>query len=228
MSNRLFSLIYGKPNKIAANKKIIPAADVGQLIEAQEILVKVKDDAEKYKLEVAQQCEKLKENATKEGFAVGYQEWSEHISRLEDEILKVRKELVDTVVPVALKAAQKIVGREITLSEESVVDIICNTLKTVAQNKKITIYVNKKDFAAMERNRPRIKALFENLEALSIREREGLERGDCVIETESGIINAQLENQWSALERAFTALLKKSTSESQPSAKSEKNEHSPK
>lgn len=209
MSKKFFSLIYGEKNKIIPNKKIIPADAVGIILDAQGVLVRVKQDAEKYKLEVAQECEKLKELAKQEGFAEGYQKWAEHIAKIEEEIIKVRGELEKMLVPVALKAAKKIVGREIELSENTIVDIVSNSLKAVSQHKKITIYVNKKDLDPIEASRPRLKDIFESLEVLSLRERSDIARGGCVIETEGGIINAQLENQWAALERAFTSLMKK-------------------
>lgn len=209
MSKKFFSLIYGEKNKIAPNQKIIPAESVGLILDAQEVLVRVKQDADKYKVEVAQECEKLKELAKQEGFAEGYQKWTEHIAKIEEEIIKVRGELEKMLIPVALKAAKKIVGREIELSEDTIVDIVSNSLKAVSQHKKITIYVNKKDLDPIEASRPRLKDIFESLEVLSLRERSDIARGGCVIETEGGIINAQLENQWAALERAFASLMKK-------------------
>jgi type III secretion protein L len=209
VSKKLFSLIFGEKNKISANKRIIPATAVAQLIDAQEVLIKVKNDAEQYKLEVAKECEKLKEAAQAAGFSEGYQTWADHIANLEDEIIKVRKELEKVLIPVALKAAKKIVGREIELSDETIVDIVSNSLKAVSQHKKVTIYVNKKDLDPLEKSRARLKNLFESLEVLSLRDRADIARGGCVIETEGGIINAQLENQWSALERAFASLMQR-------------------
>lgn len=208
MTRKFFSLIYGDKNKISANQHIIPAEAVGQLLDAEEVLSKVKSDAERYKLEVAQECEKLKESAQAAGFAEGYQKWTDQIAELEQEIVKVRQDLQKMLIPVALKAAKKIVGREIELSEDAIVDIVSNSLKSVSQHKKITVFVNKRDLETLERGRPRLKEIFENLEVLSLRERGDIIRGGCVIETEVGIINAQLENQWSALERAFSSLMK--------------------
>lgn len=208
MSKKFFSLIYGEKNKISANQRIIPAEAISQLMDAEEVLLKVKSDAERYKLEVAQECEKLKESAQLAGFAEGYQAWAEHIAKLEEEIRIVRQDLEKLLIPVALKAAKKIVGREIELSEDTIVDIVSNSLKAVSQHKKITIYVNKKDLDPLEHGRPRLKQIFESLEVLSLRERADIARGGCIIETEGGIINAQLENQWSALERAFTSLMR--------------------
>ena len=112
-------------------------------------------------------------------------------------------------MPVALKAAKKIVGREMELSDEAIVDIVSNTLKSVSQHKKITIYVNKKDLDALERNRSRLKEIFETLDVLSLRERNDIAPGGCIVETEGGIINAQLENQWRILENALEMLIKK-------------------
>lgn len=209
MSKKLFSLIFGENNRISADKRIIPAEAVAQLLDAQEVLIKVKNDAEQYKLEVAKECEKLKEAAQAAGFSEGYQTWAEHIAKLEQEIINVRKEMEKVLIPVALKAAKKIVGREIELSDETIVDIVSNSLKAVSQHKKVTIYVNKKDLDPLEKSRTRLKDLFESLEVLSLRDRADIARGGCVIETEGGIINAQLENQWSALERAFASLMQR-------------------
>jgi type III secretion protein L len=216
VSRKFFSLIYGTPNKVIPNKKVIAAEDLGLLLSSQEVLETVYQDAEKYKLEIAQECEKLKERASQEGFAEGFQKWAEHIAKIEEEILQVRQDLQKMLIPVALKAAKKIVGREIELSEDTIVDIVSNSLKSVSQHKKITIYVNKKDLEHLENNRSRLKEIFESLEALSIRERNDVARGGCIIETEGGIINAQLENQWIALERAFTSLMKSKEEIRQP------------
>lgn len=207
MSNKIFTLIYGEKNKISANKRILSANDIGQLLDAESVLAKVKSDAEQYKLDVAKECEKLKEAAQAAGFAEGYQTWAEHVAKLEEEIQAVRKDMEKLLIPVALKAAKKIVGREIELSDDTIVDIVSNTLKSVSQHKKITIYVNKRDLDPLEKSRSTLKNIFESLEVLSLRERADIERGGCVIETEVGIINAKIENQWSALERAFATLM---------------------
>lgn len=208
MTKKFFSLIHGESVRVAPDTKILSGESISQLLDSKEILEHVKQDAEKFKIEVAKECEKLKVQAQQAGFEEGYKKWAEYLAQLEAEIVKVRQELEKMLVPVALKAAKKILGREIELSETAVVDIVANSLKAVSQHKKITIYVNKKDLDIMEKNRPRLKSLFESLEVLSIRERADIQQGGCVIETEGGIINAQLETQWNAIERAFISIKK--------------------
>lgn len=207
MSKKFFSLIKQGSIHIAPKTKVIPSTHFSTLLDAQGVLETVQKDAEDYRILVADECEKLKEQAQREGYEAGYAEWIDKIAEIETEIQKVRSDLEKMLVPVALKAAKKIVGREIELSEETIVDIVSNALKAVAQHKKITIYVNKRDLAILDAHRSRIKQIFESLEALSIRERSDINPGGCVIETEGGIINAQIENQWRVLEKAFENLM---------------------
>ncbi len=209
MSKQYFSLIHGGSIRVAPKRKVIPKEAIATLIDAQGVLHEVEKDAEQYRIDVAKECELLKEQAQREGFEEGFRHWVEKIAELENEVLQVRQDLEKMLVPVALKAAKKIVGREIELSEDTIVDIVSNSLKSVAQHKRITIYVNKKDLESLERNRPRLKQIFESLEALSLRERADVGPGGSIIETEGGIINAQLDNQWRILETALETVFKK-------------------
>lgn len=209
MSKRkLFSLIKEGAVHVAPKNKILPAKEYTSLLDASEVLVYVQKDAEIYKMDVVEEIEKLKIQAQREGFEEGFRSWAEAVALLESEIAQVRADVEKMLSSVALKAAKKIVGREIELSDDTIVDIIATTLKSVSQHKKITIYANKKDLAILEANRGRLKDLFESLESLSLRERADIDAGGCIIETEGGIIDARLENQWRVLEKAFENLLK--------------------
>lgn len=194
---------------MAPKTRIIPAKELSSLLNASEILNHIKADVEKHHLEIAKESEKVKEHARQEGFEEGFKEWAEHIARLEQEIVNVRQDLEKTVLSIALRAAKKIVGREIELSEKTIIDIVSVSLKAVSQHKKIIIYVNKKDLEILEKYKTQLKELFEHLESLSIREKKEIEPGDCIIETEGGIINARMENKWKVLEEAFQTLMRK-------------------
>ncbi len=207
MSNKFFSLIYGESIHIAPEKKVIPSKELSTLMDAKEIVGHVQKDADQYRKEVVTECETQKEQARRDGFEEGNAEWAAHIIELENEIKKVRSELEKVIIPIAVKAAKKIMGRELEVSETTVVDIVANSLKAVSQHKKITIWVNRKDIDILEKHREKLAKKFETLESLSIREREDITQGGCIIETEAGIINAQLENQWMILENAFQQLM---------------------
>lgn len=208
MKKKFFSLIKSGSIHLAPKTKILPADEISQLIDGESVLNKIQEDAKQYRLQVIDEGEKIKEQAQAEGYEEGFKNWAEHVAKLEEEIAAVRADMEKLILPVALKAAKKIVGREIELSETAIVDIVANSLKAVSTHKKINVYANKKDIEILERHKPRLKDMFENLEVFSIRERSDIEPGGCIIETEGGIINAQLDNQWRTLEKAFDMILK--------------------
>ncbi len=209
MKKTLFTLISGDQLKSAPGQKVIDGNSISTLVEAKEIREKIEQEADNYREDVAKECEKIREKAYKDGFLEGQENWVNHVKELEDEIAKVRTDMEALVIPLALKAAKKIVGREIELNEKTVVDIIANNLKAVAAHKRITIYVNKQDFDLVEGEKQELKKIFEALETLSIQERHDIEPQGCLIETEAGIINAQIDNQWRILEKAFEAFAPK-------------------
>jgi type III secretion protein L len=199
---RLFTLISGKEVRVAPGKKRIPAEEFSIIQNAAEILEKVKIEAEELK-------EKTKQEATEQGFQAGLESFNKHLLALDEELKELRAEIQKKMLPLTLSAARKIIGEELRIHPDRIVDIVLNSLKPVTQHKKIVIYVNKSDLEALEREKPKIKQIFEHLQSLSIQERSDIEPGGCMIETEAGIINAQLENQWRALESAFESFMGK-------------------
>jgi type III secretion protein L len=203
---KYFSLIYGSSLEVAPKGKVIESAAFSELLTSQELLERMKKEVEQYRQEVITECEELKEQARKEGFEEGYKAWVDQLKNLETEIAKVRQETQKLIMPIALKAAKKIVATELQTSPEAILSIVMSTLKAVAQHKKIVLYVNKADFDIIDANKNKIKEMFEQLESLSLRQRDDVEVGGCVIETEVGIINAQLQDRWRSLEAAFESL----------------------
>ena len=169
----------------------------------------MKAEAAKYRKEVAVEAEKTKEQAFKEGFQEGLTSLNKHLFALDKELKELREEIQKKILPLSLKAARKIIGNELKIHPDRIVDIVLTSLKPVTQHRKIIIYVNKNDLKAIEKSKSQIRQIFEHLESLSIQERDDIEPGGCMIETEAGIINAQLENQWRALESAFESFMKK-------------------
>lgn len=205
---KFFSLISNQEIK-ASGEKIIPAKEFSSLKKAEEILKQVKSESLEYKKQIATECETLKESAFKQGFDEGLAKLNENILKLDREINKFEEEMQKKILPIALKAAKKILGEELKLHPDRIVDIVVQALKPVTQHYKIKIFVNKQDLDILESSKEKIKAILEQVKTLSIVERDDIEPGGCIIETEAGIINAQLENQWRALEIAFENFMKK-------------------
>lgn len=205
---KFFSLIYQGEIHPAADEKIIPAEDFSTLMESAEILNRAKEDAEHYKKQIEKECLELKEKSKEEGFFEGLSRFNEHLVQFDKQLRLLRLELQKQILPLALKAAKKIVGEQLSVSPETIVDIVIQTLAPVVQNHRFNIYVSKVDKEILEAEKSKIKAILEQVQVLTIQERSDVAPGGCIIETESGIINASIENQWRALESAFEKYMK--------------------
>ena len=207
--SKFFSLLSGQEVRAAPGEKIIPAKEFSSFLNAGEVLETIKKEAKEFKQEAEREAEEAKQKGYKEGFQQGLIALNKHLFELDRELKTLRGEVQEKILPLALKAARKVIGEELKLHPDRIVDIVLNSLKPVTQHKKIIIYVNKNDLERLEKGKSKIKKIFEHLESLSIQERDDIEPGGCIIQTEAGIINAQLENQWLALEAAFATFMKK-------------------
>ena len=209
MNKKIFSLLSGKEVSLSPGEKIVLAKDFSSLVKSSDSLKAVKQKAIEYRKKVALECETLKEEGFKKGFDEGLEKLNVLIVKLDADIKKFEEELKKQILPIALKAAKKILGDELKLHPDRIVDIVLQALKPVTQHHKIKIYANKEEIEILEKKKPQIKKILEQSKIFSIEERDDIEKGGCIIETEAGIINAQLENQWKALEIAFEKFMKK-------------------
>jgi type III secretion protein L len=200
---KYFSLIYQGQVHPASEEKVIPSEEFSTLVQASEILEKARQDAETHHEKALQKAKELKAKAKQEGFQEGLEKFNDQMLYFERALRTVRLELQKQIIPLALKAAKKIVGAQLELNPETIVEIVLQCLAPVLQNHRFTIYVNKADKEILEANKPKIKNILEQIQVLTIQERSDIAPGGCIIETESGIINATLDNQWRALEAAF-------------------------
>ncbi len=205
--SRLFSLIK-KDVHPKAGSKVISSEDFTSLLSASEILGKAQEDADSLMKQNAADCETLRQQAIKDGFDEGLSQLNEKILELDQEKKRLRHEMNQMILPLALKAAKKIVGKELETHPDAIVSIVMQALSSAMQNHHITIWINKADKDVLEKEKTSIKEKLEHIESLLIKDRDDIAPGGCIIETESGIINAAVDNQWRALESAFERFIK--------------------
>src|ERR1700733_7383362 len=109
---KFFSFIYQGEIHPSSEDKVIPAEDFSTLMEASEILKRAKDDAQHYKEQIEKECAELKEQANEQGFAEGLARFNDHLVHFDKQLRVIRMELQKQILPLALKAAKKIVGEQ--------------------------------------------------------------------------------------------------------------------
>ena len=183
--------------------KVIPKEAASDLLSSADLLKSAKEEADSIIAEANLEGEEIRKQAKSEGFQEGLELFNEHIKLFEDRLKVLRHEMQKAMLPLVLKSTRKIVGQELELNPDSVVSIVQESIKSVSSARFIKLYINKADSEILEREKEKLRGTFESVETFSIEERGDVEPGSCIIETERGILNATLENQFRALERAF-------------------------
>lgn len=201
---KFFSLIYQGDLHTATEEKILPQEDYSILLSAHEVLERAQEDARQLRQETEEECVRLKATAQAEGFEQGLNNFNDKLLHFDKKLTQLHHETYLQILPIALKAAKKIVTEELKLHPERIVDIVLQALTPVTQAEKVTIYVNKGDKEVLESERNQLKEKLEQVKVLVIQERDDVDLGGCIIDIPKlGIINVTLENQWRALEAAF-------------------------
>jgi len=141
---KYFSLIYSGEIRQGSEEKVIPSDAFSELLSSIEVLNKAKEDVKSYLSNNKEECKKLLEQAREAGFNEGLSEFNKQILHYEQRIKQMEHELQKMILPLALRAAKKIVGRELQSNPETIVDIVRQTLKPVTQNHHIRILSQKK------------------------------------------------------------------------------------
>jgi len=119
---------------------------------------------------------------------------------LKDKRDKIIKEAELTVIRLALQIARKVIHQEVSTNPDLILYVVRESLKKVADESKVKVRVNPADLRILEQNKD---AIFPNIEPLAFIADDEISCGGCVVETDSGIIDARLEAQLAEIEEAL-------------------------
>lgn len=129
------------------------------------------------------------------------------------DIEKYRKQLYrkaeEETVALALAVARKIIGQEISVDRQIVLNVVKGALDKVVDHERVKIRINPQDLETLQTALFEFLPHVESLENIHFEADAGLTAGGCVVETNFGNIDARMENQLDQIETAFEAELEK-------------------
>ena len=126
------------------------------------------------------------------------------------ELIKIRQDIYleteQEIVKLSMAIARKIVCNEIRVNKDTVVNVVKEAVKRVEGNEKMKVKLSCKDFQFIKSEKSEIIDKITNIENVGFEMDESIPDGGCIIETESGDIDARIEKQFIAVEEAFQSL----------------------
>ena len=171
--------------------------------EARRILAEAEADAARLRGVARAEADLLRAQAAREGREQGIAEVTELLAKARVMAAESRRRADAELRALAVKIAERILGRELKLDPAAVVDVAHEALRAAGGPEELIVRVHPDDVAVIERGRPRLAERMRGAPAIAVRADERVERGGCILETPLGVIDARLDVQLAALERAL-------------------------
>lgn len=131
-------------------------------------------------------------------------EWTDNLLAARGTRDAALAEVEREVLSLAVRIAEKIIGRELEQHPDAIADVIATAIRHARQHEILTVRINPADAPTVETHRTQLDAT-GRARFLDFVPDPRIKRGGCVIESESGTVDAELETQLRVIEKALLA-----------------------
>jgi flagellar assembly protein FliH len=186
------------------DRRVISAVDKAEKIitEAEAEAASIRGEAEKIKNDI----EKAREKARKEGFSAGEAEGkartTEALVALENKRERFYADAEPEIIKLSVAIAEKVIGTVASERPDVVKDVVRQALERSIGD-RIVVRLNPQDYATVMSENYEFKDVIDRTKRIMFKEDEAIVKGGCIVETEVGTIDAQLETQMEAIKKAL-------------------------
>lgn len=141
--------------------------------------------------------------AEESGAKQGFEQAEQFQAKLKTLQEKMNAEVEGEVVRAAFGVAESILSAELKASPDTVVRVVQNALKSVQEVAQVWLRVNPADAQALRANKQKLIDVLGRAKDIDVREDRQVEKGGVLIQTESGVIDAQLKTQLEEIARVL-------------------------
>lgn len=188
---------------------LISKAELSAQERGQKIIEEAQGDAAHIRAEAGEILSSVQEElerARAKGYAEGKEEG---MACLTEEILKAKKmreSFFETaepeVIQLVMSIAEKVIAKLAEEHKEVVRAIVRQALER-SLGDRITVRIHPEDLKRLKDEDLQFKDMLDRTKQLHFKEDESIQKGGCVVETEIGTIDAQLETQLKAIRKAL-------------------------
>ena len=167
------------------------------------LLAEARVEAEGIRRAAQADAERLRREAVAEGRERGLSAVTELLASARALAQRARREADEDLRRLAVRIAEKLLGRELELSPDAVTDVAAQALQQAGAARQLIVRAHPDDVEALERGKPRLIERARAQAQVSVRADASVERGGCIVESELGVVDARLSTQLDAIERAL-------------------------
>jgi flagellar biosynthesis/type III secretory pathway protein FliH len=184
-------------------RAVIPGAVFDAEREATRILTDARAEAERVLTAARAEAEELRRSAAARGEAEGREAAVAVLVAAEAARARLQGEAEPDIARLALQIARKVVVGELAQSDAALGRIVAQALQSARLGRAVVVRIHPDDAQGLQERFPVLLAAAGRSEGLVLRPDPSLTRGGCVVDSELGTIDARLETQLGAIERAL-------------------------
>lgn len=162
---------------------------------ANAIVEEAKRKAAEIEASAQAEKEKVLEDARKAGRQEGLGQVTEQLLRAKLLRTEILQNAETDIVALSCRIAEKIIGKDLERSPGLVVEIVANAIDNVRTAQQVVVRVNPKNATILREQKPRMMELIGRVKEIAIKDDSEVAPGGCIIETESGTVDARLATQ---------------------------------
>lgn len=195
--------------------------------QADELLSSAQSEYEKVVQDAYDNAMEIMENAKNEGYSEGYKEGYddgykegysasevliEEANELKNSAITHYEQIIQSseasIIQLVLEITGRILQKELKEDDEVIFNLVKSGLKRLTQTSILKIRVSESDYINLVSTKKRILPLLDKVEDIQIIQDDSMNKGDCVIETDSGNIDSGIETQLNFVKATFEELLR--------------------
>lgn len=186
------------------HRKVIDASKEAERIlsQAEVDARRVRGDAEK----ILKESEAKAQEAIKKGYAEGESKGLAQVTEKLMNFERIKEEFYQNAEPDVIKLvmsiAEKVIGRIVLENKEMIRSVVHQALEK-AIGDRITVKLNPTDYKQIMEGEHEFRDVIDRTRRLTFREDESILPGGCIVETEVGTIDAQIDTQLKAIRKAL-------------------------
>lgn len=184
-----------------------------ELFEASQEARNIVDAARREAEQIVAKAEQERTASVDAGLQLGYEDGLKNWNRILAGAWQARENLKteweQSLLHLAVRVAEKIIGEQLRLQPDAIVSIVREALKSVGQERQLTLLIHPDHRETVQANLDRLQALVGPSRQIHLVANPDIAPGGCVVESELGVIDAKLETQLKCLEDILLSASKK-------------------
>ena len=181
--------------------RILKAEDYVVYLEAREVISAAQHEAEDIVAKARQTYEDEKRRGYQEGLAEIKGEQADHILKVVSRTINYLSDIEDTLANILIGGVKKIIGE--CDHKALAISLVKNALQHVRNEKHVTIRIAPGEYEAVQGQLNDILAEYKGVGFIDLVADPRLSAGDCIMESEIGVVDASVDVQMKALQKRF-------------------------